>query len=296
MESLNRHHLAGVRAIEATGRLGSLAKAADELGVTAGAVSQHIRKVEAQLGRSVFERTSRGLRPTPAGARLLESLTRGFREIARGLASAEARSNAVLTVTVAPVLAAKWLVPRLGRFYVAHPGVRLRIDASIQIVDFDASDIDVGVRVGTGPWPDTRAEELAALTLFPVCSPALADRLRSLDDLRAVPIIADHGSPERWPRWLAAHGRSDLPLSVGPIFSDAALCLEAAIAGQGLAMAWPTLAADALRSGRVRAPFPKPVPSGESYWLVSSAARRPSADVRAFGRWLREEMAADCVV
>ncbi len=296
MENLNRHHLAGLRAVEATGRLGSLAKAAEELGVTSGAVSQHIRKVEAQLGRSVFERTSRGLRPTLAGARLLDSLTRGFQEIARGVVSAEARSSAVLTVTVALVLAAKWLVPRLGRFYVGHPGVRLRIDASIHIVDFDASDIDVGVRVGAGPWPNTRAEKLADLTLFPVCSLSLAEQIRNLDDLRDVPIIRDHGSSARWPDWLAAQGRADLRLGAGPIFSDASLCLEAAIAGQGVAMAWPTLAVDALKSGRIHAPFPTPVPTGQSYWLVSSAARGPSANIRAFGRWLREEMAADRVI
>ena len=130
MERLNRYPLGGVRAVEAVGRLGGLAGAAAELGVTVGAVSQHIRKVEAQLGRAVFERTSKGLRPTAAGAPLLDGLTRGFREISRAIAAAEERPGSILTVSVAPVLAAKWLVPRLTRFYRAHPGVGLRIDAS----------------------------------------------------------------------------------------------------------------------------------------------------------------------
>lgn len=295
MDSLNRYPLVALRALEAAGRLGGLAKAADALGVTVGAVSQHIRKVEAQLGRSVFERTGRGLRPTPVGAPLLDSLTRGFHEIARAVAAAEARPGAVLTISVAPVLAAKWLVPRLTRFYAAHPSLRLRIDATSEIADFDASDIDAGVRVGTGPWPNVRAEKLAGLELFPVCSPAVAERIRSVEDLRGLPIIQDHGSPGRWALWLAAQGVPDLPLAGGPIYSDAALCLEAAIAGQGVAMAWPTLAIDALRSGCVRAPISPPVAAGEFYWLATPAAREPSANTRAFAGWLRAELAADCV-
>ena len=112
MDGLNRYPLTALRALEATGRLR----------VTVGAVSQHIHKAEAQLGRSVFERTPRGLRATPVGMQLLASLTHGFQEIARAVAAAEARPSAVLTVSVAPVLAAKWLVPRLTRFYTAHPG------------------------------------------------------------------------------------------------------------------------------------------------------------------------------
>ncbi len=296
MDGLNRYPLTALRALEVTGRLGSLAKAAEELRVTVGAVSQHIRNAEAQLGRSVFERTPRGLRATPVGVQLLASLTHGFREIARAVAAAEARPSAVLTVSVAPVLAAKWLVPRLTRFYAAHPGLQLRIDASSQLVDFEISDVDAGVRVGAGPWPNVRVEKLAGLELFPVCSPALAAQIRGLDDLRGLPIIRDHGSPGRWPQWLAARGCADLPLHAGPIYSDAALCLEAAIAGQGVAMAWPTLAADALKSDLVRAPFPERVASGEFYWLATSPVRPPSANIRVFARWLRAELAADCVV
>ena len=296
MERLNRYPLGGVRAVEAVGRLGGLAGAAAELGVTVGAVSQHIRKVEAQLGRAVFERTSKGLRPTAAGAPLLDGLTRGFREISRAIAAAEERPGSILTVSVAPVLAAKWLVPRLNRFYLAHPGVGLRIDASLQLVDFEDSDIDVGVRVGSGSWRNVHAEKLAALELFPVCSPPLAERIRAIDDLSGLPILRDHGSPGRWPRWLAARGAAGLSLGAGPIYSDAGLCLEAAIAGQGIAMAWPTLAIDALRSGVLRAPFPGRVASEEFYWLVRSPVRAPSPEVRAFARWLRTELAADLVV
>jgi DNA-binding transcriptional LysR family regulator len=233
MKILNRYPLAALRALEAVGRLGQLAGAADELGVTPGAISQHLRKAEAQLGRAVFERSARGLRPTPPGARLLSALTSAFAEMERAIERAEGRSGETLTVTVAPVLAAKWLVPRLSRFYEANPGLQLRIEALTAIVDFNVSDADAGVRVGKGPWPRTRAERLAELSLFPVSSPAVAENLESVKDLARIPIIVDHGSLGRWPFWLAAVGCPDLKLAPGPIFSDAGLCLEAAIAGRG---------------------------------------------------------------
>lgn len=296
MKNLNRYPLSALRAVEAAGRLGGLALAAEELGVTAGAVSQHIRKAEAQLGRDVFDRTARGLSPTAIGAPLIEGLSRGFREIARAVASAEARPQSIFTVSVAPVLAAKWLVPRLGRFHAAHPDLRLRIDASIQLVDFDAGDIDAGVRVGRGPWPEVQVEELAPLQMFPVCSPALAAGVKTLADLSKLPAIEDHGSPDRWRGWLAEQGAPDFALKPGPIYSDAALCLDAAIAGQGVAMAWPTLAIDALRAGVLCAPFPKPSSTAERYWLVTPRDRAPSPALKAFTRWLRAELAADCVI
>jgi LysR family transcriptional regulator, glycine cleavage system transcriptional activator len=292
MDNLLRYPLRALRAVEAAGRLGTLARAASELGVTVGAVSQQVGVAEQQLGRPIFSRTPKGLVPTPSGERLLAGLTAGFQEISRAVAAAEARSDNVLTVTVAPVLAAKWLVPRLARFHAAWPGLRLRIDASVELVDFSTSDIDAGVRVGAGPWPEVRAELLAPQVLFPVCSPALAARFRGIEDLAELPVIRDHGSPGNWEIWLAAHGRAGLALGPGPIFSDAALCLDAAIAGQGVSIAWPTLAHDALRDGRLVSPLPQRIPTGLGYWLVTSARRTPPAKVEAFGRWLKAELAA----
>ena len=271
--------------------------------MTVGAVSQHIRNAEAQLGRSVFERTPRGLRATPVGVQLLASLTHGFQEIARAVAAAEARPSAVLTVSVAPVLAAKWLVPRLTRFYAAHPGLQLRIDASSQLVDFEVSDVDGGVRVGAGPWPNVLVE-LAGLELFPVCSPALAAQIRGLEDLRGLPIIRDHGSPGRWPQWLAARGRADLPLHAGPIYSDAALCLEAAIARQGVAMVGPhagrrrpevrPCARAVLRKGRLRRillarDLARPASVGKHSRIRALAAHRAGGRLRRLRAVSRRE-------
>ena len=291
MDSLLRYPLGALRAVEAAGRLGSLAKAAEELGVTIGAVSQQVHKAERRLGRPIFLRTPKGLSPTPLGERLLAGLTSGFQQISRALSVAEARAEHILTVTVAPVFAAKWLVPRLKRFHDAWPDLQIRIDASVGLVDFAASDVDVGVRVGAGPWPNVRADHLIDQYLFPVCSPALASQLREIEDLARAPIIRDHGSLTVWDIWLAAHGRSAVSLGPGPTFSDASLCLDAAIAGQGIMIAWPTLAQDALRDGRLVSPFPKPIPTGQAYWLVGPPKGRPSAKVKAFGAWIRAELA-----
>jgi LysR family glycine cleavage system transcriptional activator len=150
MRNLNRYHLNGLRAVEAVGRLGTLRAAAAELGVTVGAVSQQILKSEEQFGRSLFERLPKGLTPTPFGQEVLRHLTAGFAEISAGVALAERRRDDVLTVSVAPVFAGKWLVWRLQRFRDQHPDIHVRIDAEVALVDPDTSDVDVCVRVGRG--------------------------------------------------------------------------------------------------------------------------------------------------
>ncbi|NBB82245.1 MAG: LysR family transcriptional regulator [Alphaproteobacteria bacterium] len=297
MQSLNRIPLNGLRAVEVAGRLGTLARAAAELGVSPGAVSQQILKTERQLGRVLFTRTARGLEPTEIGRAVVSRLTAGFAELARGVALAEARESGILTVTVAPVLAAKWLVPRLARFAAAHPEIRLRLDASVDWVDLDRAGIDVAIRVGRGDWPAVRAEKLLPQRIFPACAPALAERLARPTDLCGLPIIRDagarhQGTPIRWDAWLAYHGLTDADLGPGPEFSDAALCLDAAVAGQGVMLAWELLAADALADGRLVAPFPERVAIDLAYWLVTPAGRRPAPAVRAFADWLRAEIAA----
>jgi LysR family transcriptional regulator, glycine cleavage system transcriptional activator len=292
MNQLRRHQLNALRAVEAAGRLGSLARAAEELGVTVGAVSQHLRNTELQIGQPLFTRSQKGLAPTQAGERLLAGLTAGFREIEEALSSVAERDERVLVVTVAPVLAYKWLVPRLSRFHALRPGIQVRIDASVAHANFDANEADVGIRVGEGGWPRVRAKRLVGQTIFPVCSPKVAEALKSIGDLARTPVIRDHGSRSLWDVWLASLDSSRFPLGAGPTYSDSALCLDAAISGQGVMMAWHTLALDALRDGKLVAPFEHRVDTGAAYWLVTSARIPPSPDVRAFGAWVEREFAA----
>ncbi|MBW8638555.1 LysR family transcriptional regulator [Hoeflea sp. WL0058] len=292
MKNLNRVHLSGLRAIEAVGRHGNLRLAADELGVTPGAVSQQIQKTEQQLGRPLFDRKAKGLEPTPRGREVMRHLTAGMAELSTAVSVAEQANSDALTVSVAPVFAGKWLVWRLTDFYKEHPEIRVRVDASIALINPELSDVDVCIRVGKGGWTDVQAEALVEHRVFPVCSPAIGAKIRKIEDLAHVPIIRDEGEMFRWNTWLAPQGYDQSMLGDGPRFSDGSLCLDAAVAGQGVFLAWETLAFDALEMGRLVAPLPGCHPTGFSYWLVTGLHRRKSEKVRAFETWLRRMLAA----
>lgn len=290
MKNLNRINLGGLRAIEAVGRLGSLRAAAEELGVTPGAVSQQIQKTEQQLGRSLFERLPKGLTLTPHGSAVARHLTDGMSELSAAVTLAGRDREDRLTVSVAPIFAGKWLVWRLKHFNEQHPDIRIRVDATIALVDPNLSDVDLCIRVGKGDWPDVSAEKLLEQRVFPVCSPALAGQIKSPEDLGKLPVIRDAGQVYSWNVWLAPNGSDESILGDGPTFSDGSLCLDAAIAGQGVFLAWEVLAADALRAGRLVAPLPGRYPTGLSHWLVVSRHLQKSRAVKLFESWLREEL------
>ncbi|AWM24121.1 LysR family transcriptional regulator [Sinorhizobium fredii USDA 205] len=290
MKDLNAIHLNGLRAVEAAGRLGSLAAAAEELGVTPGAVSQQIAKTEAQLGRALFERLPRGLVPTDAGRLLLVRLLSAFAELAEAVAEARRRDESVLTVSVAPVFAARWLVYRLNRFADRHPEVRLRIDATTKLVNLDTSDVDLAIRVGAGHWPGVRAELLLEQEVFPVCSPALAAGLREPADILTLPAVIDEHAMFSWEVWLKAVGLSGAEMTVRHTFNEASLALDAAIAGQGVMLAWQTLAGYAVVKGSLVAPFGVRAKTGFGHYFVTSASRREGKAALAFKRWVREEV------
>ncbi|CCE95150.1 LysR substrate-binding domain-containing protein [Sinorhizobium fredii] len=290
MKDLNAIHLNGLRAVEAAGRLGSLAAAAEELGVTPGAVSQQIAKTEAQLGRALFERLPRGLVPTDAGRLLLVRLSSAFAELAEAVAEARRRDESVLTVSVAPVFAARWLVYRLNRFADRHPEVRLRIDATTKLVNLDTSDVDLAIRVGAGHWPGVRAELLLEQEVFPVCSPALAAGLREPADILTLPAVIDEHAMFSWEVWLKAVGLSGAEMTVRHTFNEASLALDAAIAGQGVMLAWQTLAGYAVVKGSLVAPFGVRAKTGFGHYFVTSASRREGKAALAFKRWVREEV------
>lgn len=292
MSELSRIHLNALRAAEAVGRTGSLKGAADEIGVTPGAVSQHLIGLETQLGHRLFERTAHGMRPTPFGEKLLPQLTEGFGHLERALAAARRRDESVLTLSVAPNFASKWLVPRLAQFSRLHSDIRVRVEATTILVDLDASDVDLAIRVGDGDYADVEKIFLAPQQVFPVCSPRCSERLKTPADLKSVPILRDVNAAIPWQLWLDQFGMSEDDLPEGYTFTDSALCMEAAIAGQGVMLAWQFLAQDAIAAGRLVAPFPGCQSTGLAYWLLRSVRRKPNAAMEAFADWLREEIAA----
>lgn len=290
MQNLQRVHLNGLRALEAAGRLGSLRAAAEELGVSVGAVSQHVLRCERQLGNAVFERTGRGLIPTPFGGALLVRLSDGFGKLDEAVGLSLRHADTILTISVAPVFASKWLVPRLARYSRRFPDIQVRLDATTTLVNPDTSDVDLAIRVGDGAWPGVRKDFLLAQEVFPVCAPSLAARLKEPSDLLSLPVVRDANSSLSWNIWLGRFGLSEDDLADGYVFTDAALCVDAAIAGQGVMLAWQTLAHHALCMGQLVAPFKERAETGLGYWLITSATRSEPRKVSDFKRWIREEI------
>lgn len=290
MDLLNLIHLNGLRAVETVGRHGNLSDAANELGVTPGAVSQQILKVEKQLDRRFFERTARGLEPTALGAKALPYLTSGMRDLAAGAALMRGDQDDRLILSVPPVFAAKWLVWRLGRFHDAHPHVTVRVDATMKLVDMPTSDVDLCIRVSERSSPDVKTTRLLRQRVFPVCSPVIAQQLKTPRDVLNVPVVRDQLSMFDWDLWFNEDEPRDAELQNGPTFSDASLCLDACIACQGVFLAWDTVACDALAAGSLVVPFERKVATPYTYQLLERPGALKGRAINQFKTWLIDEL------
>jgi DNA-binding transcriptional LysR family regulator len=291
MRNLNTVHLNGLRALEAVGRLGSLQAAADELGVSIGAVSQQVIKTEGQLGHAIFERTGKGLVATEIGRPILARLTDGVQKLSEAVALAHRRDNNCLTISVAPVFASRWLVRRFDNFAREHPEIVLRIDATMQLIDPAISDVDLGIRVGDGHWTDVQSELLLEQQVFPVCTPELAIGLTKPADVLRLPAVIDSRAMFTWNVWLRAAGLEGSPVNERHVFNDASLCLDAVLAGQGVMLAWQTLTSDVIADGRLVAPSGIRAKTGYGHYFITAKGARESRKVQIFKAWLRRELA-----
>ena len=278
--------------LEAVARLGSLQAAAEEFGVSVGAVSQQIIKAEAQLGQSVFHRLPKGMVPVDAVRPMLARLTDGFHSLSEAVEIGRRRDDTLLTISVAPVFAARFLVHRLDRFSALHPDIRLRIEATTTMADFVTDGVDLAIRVGAGKWPGVDAQLLLPQLVFPVCAPGLAERLKQPSDILEMPAIIDGRGMFSWDVWLDAAGVAPAPLNVRHVFNEASLCLDATMAGEGVMLAWQSLAAYALEQGRLVEPFSIRAATGFGHYFVTRAGSRPPPKVKAFHDWLKNELAA----
>lgn len=281
--------LNAVRAIEIVARRGALAPAAEELGVTPGAVSQHIRRAEERLGVELFERTPQGLRPTPALKGILPQLTAGFTSLADALAVIKGGNDNVLVVTMGSVFATRWMIWRVGKFSALYPDIELRMVVTGSILDLARPDVDCAIRYGRGAWPNVKAEPIGGATFQPVCAPPVAAKLKRPEDLARVPIIRDLTTMLSWEAWWTTAGFATPPEVHGPTFSDPALAFDAAISEQGVLMAVDMMSADAVSDGRLVRPFELPVATDVQYWLATQDGKRDSKKMRLFRDWLRQE-------
>lgn len=289
--------LAALRAFEAAARLSSFTRAAEELCVTQTAISHQVRLLESTLGESLFVRRPRQLTLTESGRAWASALGDVFARLYaanRSLRVVKPVARPAVSVTVLPSFGARWLVPRLGRFLEQHPHVDLRLSPSAELVDLEASDLDVGIRYGRGKYPGLKAEKLYSDAWVAVCAPRLKDRarLRTAADLKHFTLL--HDDNEGWRDWLRARRVTDVDAARGPLLTDSSMVVEAALQGQGVGLVRLSLAADELASGRLLLPFPRvaPLPTGRSYFLVWSPRKLPRPEVAAFTAWLRAEAAA----
>jgi LysR family glycine cleavage system transcriptional activator len=293
--------LNALKVFEAAARHMSFTKAAEELHVTPGAVSQQIKTLEDFIGGRLFRRTKRALLLTDAAQASLPILREAFDKLDEAARILTARGDSRrLTVSVAPSLAAKWLVPRLDRFHERHAEIEVWISADMEVVDFAVDDVDLAIRYGGGSYPGLEVELLMEESILPVCSPRLltGERpLRTPADLAFHPLLHD-GSPDQeelsspnWAMWLKAAGVGGVDAKRGAKFNQSSLVIEAAVAGKGVALAKSTIALADLEAGRLVAPFDLTTPSSFSYYLVHPASKSRNAAVKAFKKWLREEAA-----
>jgi LysR family transcriptional regulator, glycine cleavage system transcriptional activator len=292
--------LNALRAFEAAARHLNFSRAADELSVTPGAVSQQIQNLEDYVGASLFRRTPKGLLLTDAAQAALPALREAFDRLAEAASLLTAAVDGRrLTLTAAPSFAAKWLVPRLGRFEEAHPLVDVWLSADMDLVDFAAGEVDLAIRYGAGPYPGLEAIRLMHETVIPVMSPDLmaANPVNEPADLGRHVLLHD-GSPDAddscpdWLMWLAARGVKGVDGNRGPRFNQSSLVIEAAVGGRGVALAKRTLAQDDLDAGRLIVPMPIATSVDFAYYVVHPKAKGRLPQVKAFVSWIAAEAAA----
>lgn len=295
--------LNALRAFEAAGRHLSFSKAAEELHVTPAAISHHIKALEEHLGVALFRREPRRLLLTDAAQRALP----GVREAFDGLTAAlsEIGDNAqggLLTISVVPSLASKWLVRRLDRFRRKHPGIEVRLDATGKLVDFDRdTDVDVALRHGRGKYPGLHVECIMPGRLHPVCSPTLMEGenpLRTPADLSRhtllhVPWQTEHGIEPDWQEWLQTAGVTGVDADRGPRFNHSSFAIQAAIEGHGVALASDILVSDDVAEGRLVYPFGRDNVGAApfAYYLVYPPRKARLHRVQAFRDWIQQEVA-----
>ncbi len=288
--------LNALKAFEAAARHESFTKAADELSVTQGAVSHQVKALELELGLRLFNRERQRLVITDAGRSYLEVVRDAFDRLAVGTNRVlQLQTSGVLAVTTSPNFATKWLVHRLGRFIDAHPEIDLRVSGSHQHVDFAHEDIDLAIRHGDGHWPGLSVNRLCAEELFPVCSPKFLrgrSALRSPADLKRHTLL--HVNDRRdWSQWLEAADVETTDIEHGPIFNQAHMAIDAAVGGQGIALARTALAAWDLCAGRLVRPFPLALKAPYAYWIVCPKSTADLPKISIFREWLLAEAAED---
>jgi DNA-binding transcriptional LysR family regulator len=281
--------LPALSAFESAARHQNFAHAAEELNLTASAVSHHVRKLEARLGVVLFQRHARGVTLTQEGRLLADASGSALADMEVALRSLRSERDEAhrVRITTLHSLTYTWLTPRLPDFAAKHPRIRLAFDTEAALTRFDEGGPDLGIRHGPGHWPGLAAHRLMDETLFPVASPRMPgfDAIRTAADITHAPLILDHAR-QGWHDWFRFADVHGAPLDERHSFSDTTDAFNAAVLGMGAALARERVVAPYLADGRlVELPGPR-MPARWSYHVVYPAHRRLRPPAQAFVDWL----------
>lgn len=285
-----------IRAFAAVYETGGVRPAARQLQVAHSSVSRHLNELEKWLGVSLFERSegSRALNLSPQGEALGRAGLENLKMLALAVKSVREtpRRNAVVVATT-PSVAALWLLPRLPAFQKAYPWIELSVIAEQKLVDPTQQAADIAIRIGNGPWPRLKCEELMNDELYPVLSPSLWEKAGKPTDpngLRELPLVHDRDPNAPWSLWLAEHCSVEIDTSSGPRYSSSDLVLRAAAQGLGVSLARGRLAANEVASGALVKPFgERHVVLPNAYWIVRSPSAPDRAAVPPVIAWLKSQ-------
>jgi len=287
--------LNALRAFEVAARSENFTRAAEELGVSQVAVSRQVKSLESALGLKLFARDGKRLVITDAGKQYLVVVRDALDRIAVGTNRLlQERPSRILTVSTSPDFGAKWLVHRLGHFTSAHPEIDLRISTVVKKVDLITEHVDLAIRHGDGHWPGLDAIALCRERLVAVCSPRLLsgrNRITQPSDLLKFPLLRLDGWTT-WSKWFEAAGVS-ASARRGPVLNQASILIDAAIDGQGVALARTTLAAWDLLHGRLVVPIDVALPLENTYWIVYPKLTSHEPKIVTLRDWLLAEAAED---
>jgi LysR family glycine cleavage system transcriptional activator len=279
-----------LRVFEVACRYGSYSAAARELNVTHSAVSQRIRQLEEDLGLTLFERRGNRMMPTASGLRLQAGVRSGFAEMTAALAGLlTRRTDAEVTVSLLPVMAARWLVPRLSRFTARFPHINLHIKTGQSLANFKSDGVDIAIRFGTGDWKGLRAIKLLEEAFFPVCSPGLNGGRLPKDPLSMLtqPLLIDRNLS--WHAWFKSAGFKLDRDVVGTSFTDTNALMEAAVAGQGIALGRRSFTQSDILAGKLVRLSDHSLRVAFCHYAVYPIASESNPALVAFRNWLIEE-------
>ncbi|OTA19786.1 LysR family transcriptional regulator [Xenorhabdus beddingii] len=289
--------LNALRVFDAAARHLSFTKAAEELFVTQAAVSHQMKSLEDFLGLKLFRRRNRSLLLTEDGQSYYLDIKEIFSAINDATRKLQARSaKGALTVSLSPSFAIQWLVPRLSGFNQSFPGIDVRIQAVDREEDKLADDVDVAIFYGRGNWPGLRTVRLYPEYLLPVCSPALlaGDRpLKTPSDLAKHTLLHD-SSRRDWQAYIRQLDmQQQINVQQGPIFSHSAMVIQAAVHGQGVALANNVMAQNEIDAGRLVYPFNDVLVSKNAFYLVCHDNQAELGKIAAFRKWILTQAATE---